>query len=307
MTSLRRVLSLGQRACAAAFLASLAGASLLAQQVPPAVTTDPPPDAKHPATMRVAAIPSGGDTQNGVLYLAAGGDQHPTLLLLHGLPGNEQNLDVAQAVRRAGWNVLTMHYRGSWGSGGSFSFGHAVADVHAALAWLRDPANADAERIDTARLVLAGHSMGGGLAAVVGSKDEALLGIAMISAWNFGAQAANAVARGEAGRREFERAMAGNLESLVGCTPKTLADEAFARAAEWDFARFAAQLAPHALLLVSSLDGNEPQSKALGAAVRAAGGKGVTEVQMPTDHAYSDHRIALQAAVVNWLDGLLRR
>ena len=35
------------------------------------------------------------------------------MILFHGLPGNEQNLDLAQAIRRANWNVLTLHYRGS--------------------------------------------------------------------------------------------------------------------------------------------------------------------------------------------------
>ncbi|MDO8912512.1 MAG: hypothetical protein Q8N10_08825 [Phenylobacterium sp.] len=32
--------------------------------------------------------------------------------------GNEKNLDLAQAVRRAGWNAVTFNYRGSWGSPG---------------------------------------------------------------------------------------------------------------------------------------------------------------------------------------------
>ena len=61
------------------------------------------------------------------------------MLLLHGLPGNEQNLDLAQAVRRAGWNVLTLHYRGSWGSPGRFSLAGAGEDVDAAMAFLRQP------------------------------------------------------------------------------------------------------------------------------------------------------------------------
>jgi pimeloyl-ACP methyl ester carboxylesterase len=52
---------------------------------------------------------------NAVLYIAAGEGPHPNVLLLHGLPGNEQNIDLAQSMRRAGWNVLTFHYRGSWG------------------------------------------------------------------------------------------------------------------------------------------------------------------------------------------------
>ena len=38
----------------------------------------------------------------GTLYTAAGEGLHPVVLLLHGIPGNEQNADLAQALRRAG-------------------------------------------------------------------------------------------------------------------------------------------------------------------------------------------------------------
>jgi pimeloyl-ACP methyl ester carboxylesterase len=55
---------------------------------------------------------------NALFYLAGGPGPHPTIVLLHGFPGNEQNLDLAQSIRRAGWNVLTLHYRGAWGSPG---------------------------------------------------------------------------------------------------------------------------------------------------------------------------------------------
>lgn len=33
------------------------------------------------------------------LYTAGGEGPHPTILLLHGIPGSEQNLDLAQAFR----------------------------------------------------------------------------------------------------------------------------------------------------------------------------------------------------------------
>ena len=84
--------------------------------IPAAVFTDPPADKAHPPRMEVLHIPSGGVEINGVAYLAGGAGPHPTLVLLHGLPGNEKNLDLAQAVRRAGWNVVTFfNYRGTWG------------------------------------------------------------------------------------------------------------------------------------------------------------------------------------------------
>jgi esterase/lipase len=48
----------------------------------------------------------------GLLYLAQGKGPHATVLFLHGFPGNEKNIDLAQAVRRAGFNALVFYYRG---------------------------------------------------------------------------------------------------------------------------------------------------------------------------------------------------
>jgi len=44
-------------------------------------------------------IPSANFLLNGFIYKANGAQKHPTLLLLHGYPGNERNLDIAQVVR----------------------------------------------------------------------------------------------------------------------------------------------------------------------------------------------------------------
>ena len=75
--------------------------------IPAAIFTDPLPDKAHPARMEVLHIPSGGVEINGVAYLAAGAGPHPTLVLCHGWPGNEKNLDLAQAVRKAGGTRIT--------------------------------------------------------------------------------------------------------------------------------------------------------------------------------------------------------
>lgn len=97
-----------------AFAGSLGALSGATAEIPAAIYTDPTPDAAHPARMQVLHIPSHGETINGIAYVAAGAGEHPAVVLLHGLPGNEKNLDLAQAIRRAGWTVVTFNYRGSW-------------------------------------------------------------------------------------------------------------------------------------------------------------------------------------------------
>ena len=71
-------------------------------------------------------IPSETSLLAGFMYRANGSQKHPTMLLLHGFPGNERNLDIAQFVRSKGWNVLYFDYRGSWGFdlGRQLSFDH---------------------------------------------------------------------------------------------------------------------------------------------------------------------------------------
>lgn len=101
-----------------------------------ALWLDPPDDLIHPTRTLPQAIPSSGVNLNAVLYQAGGPGPHPTALLLHGLPGNEQNLDCAQALRRSRCNVLTIHYRGSWGNPGNFA--NCLSDAAAALEWLQD-------------------------------------------------------------------------------------------------------------------------------------------------------------------------
>ena len=81
---------------------ALLGSCQLPAQTRATIPT-PPPSMKHPL------IPSHDSNMLGVFYLAAGIAPHPTAVLFHGLPGYEQNLDLAQALRREGWNVLAMH------------------------------------------------------------------------------------------------------------------------------------------------------------------------------------------------------
>jgi pimeloyl-ACP methyl ester carboxylesterase len=111
------------------------------------------------AGMTELFIPSGNALLAGFIYKANGAQKHPTLLLLHGYPGNERNLDLAQVVRAHGWNVIYFDYRGSWGSQGQFGFENCVEDVANVVAFCKK--YQDSLKIDTSNMVLFGHSMGG--------------------------------------------------------------------------------------------------------------------------------------------------
>jgi len=126
---------------------------------------------EYRATTTELTFNSNGKRMSGFVYQAAGKGPHPTILLLHGYPGNEKNLDVAQALRGNGWNVAFFHYRGSWGSEGEFSFRNAEHDVQVVLQYLSNKDNAEALRIDQHLISTVGHSMGGHM-AIAGILDN---------------------------------------------------------------------------------------------------------------------------------------
>ena len=250
--------------------------------------------------MEVLHIPSGGVNVNGIAYLAGGAGAHPTVVLLHGLPGNEKNLDLAQAIRRAGWNVVTFNYRGSWGSPGTFSFEGNLADAKAVLAFVRAPANAQKLQIDTRKLVIAGHSMGGWVTALTAAQDPGLAGAVLISAADMGGQGAVPAARAI-----VVKSMAEDMETLSSTTPEKMADEIIAFSPRLSFnAEVAKGLAGKPLLVLTSDDGLAAGAEKLVKAIQADGGSRSTLHHEATDHSWSGKRIALEAAVIAWLQGL---
>lgn len=265
--------------------------------VPAAIYTDPPHDAAHPARMQVLHVPSGVQTIYGVAYLAAGAGRHPTVVLCHGWPGNEKNLDLAQAIRRDGWNVVTFNYRGSWGSPGVFSFAQNPEDAKAVLAFIRRPENAERLGVDTAKLVLMGHSMGGWVTVEVAGEDRDLRGAVLISAANMGRE-------GMKPYQELYDLSADNAETLAGVTAQSMAAELAAHKDDYDFEKKAPGLVDKPLLILTADDGLAPHVQDLAAAIRKAGGTQVTMIHAATDHAWSDRRVELESRVIDWLNRL---
>ena len=280
----------------------LPGSPLIARpaQTPSAVIADPRPDKAHPPGMADVRIESHGERMNAVLYTAGGAAPHPVVVLFHGFPGNEQNLDLAQAIRRAGFTVLTLHYRGSWGSPGKFSFTNAMEDSDAALAFMREPATVAKYNLDPRRIFVIGHSMGGMMTASATAHDPRVAGFVLISAWDIGAGAPQ-FADPEFRKKQLEGDFAANVIPL-NTTPEALMDEMVANAAKWDFVDFAPSLKTRPALILTADDGLTPDNQRLAAALKAAGDTDVTEDHMATDHSYSDKRIALESAVVRWLE-----
>ena len=272
---------------------------------PPA--TSVPVDRTDRAALQTMQIPSHGALLNALVYVAAGAGPHPAVVLLHGFPGNERNLDLAQDIRRAGWDVLYFNYRGSWGTPGEFSFAHSIEDTAAAVAYLRQPEVAKSLRLDPARIVLIGHSMGGFMAIAASAADPRIKAFATISAADMAGRAQAVVRKqGEtAGMAAIAKGLADEgMAPLAGCTPDGLAHELAAHAADWAFLSKVDALKDRTALVVTSDDGLAPANDAFVDALRHAGDRHVASLHLPTDHSYSDQRLELSKAVLAWLAAL---
>lgn len=286
----------------------LAGATLRGQASYSPIGEDPAPDLAHPASFTEMAVPSHGQSLLGLYYGATGAGNHPTIVLLHGFPGYEQNLDLAQVLRRAGWNVLALHYRGSWGVGGDFSITHAMEDADAMVAFVRSQDAVSKYHIDRNRIVVVGHSMGGFLTASATAHEPAVLGSVIIGAWDI-----TAPARGVAGlsRQELVARIEKKNETepadflpLHGFDPHTLAGEIADHREDWDLIHFAPGIASRPILLLTADDGSDPGSARLEQALKTAGNAHVQRIHTATDHSFSGRRIYLATMILKWLAAL---
>ncbi|SDE99436.1 alpha/beta hydrolase family protein [Terriglobus roseus] len=286
----------------------LLSASTLHGQTTSSIAADPPADSQHPSSLVEIAVPSHGAQLLGALYLASGSEPHPTAIIYHGFPGYEQNLDLAQTLRRAGYNVLAVHYRGSWGISGNFSYQHVIEDADAQVQWATSPEVVAKYRIDPKRVVVIGHSLGGYASLSAAAHNPSVVAAVSISGASLGTRFVGlkdedkeqAVAKASA------RIDPTDLLPLAGTSATALSGEVFDHRTEWNFLKLTPSLGKRPILLITAADGTGPNSATLLQALKAQGNTASTQVEVKTDHPFSDHRIALQQAILDFLKQSVR-
>ncbi|HEX6354057.1 alpha/beta hydrolase family protein [Actinophytocola sp.] len=267
------------------------------------LTADPPADVTPAASTPAVTFTSAGETLLGVLHLPAGPGPHPVVVLLHGFPGIERNFDLAHALRRAGYAALVFHYRGSWGVGGTWSFQHVLDDAGQVVTTLRS--EAAVYGLDSRRLAVVGHSLGGFAALMTAAADPAVSAVVSVAGFDFGAAAA--LSRADpAVRAAYVESWDGELLPLRGTSGEALVAEMEAAGESWRLAGLAPRLADRPVLLIGAgRDSVAPVDVHHHPLVAAYQGRLAHKV-FPTDHALSDHRVALARTVVDFLDRHLR-
>jgi alpha/beta superfamily hydrolase len=250
------------------------------------ITSDPATvDTDYPPGVQGVTIPSGDTSMNGVFYTAQGRGPHATLIMLHGMPGYEWNSDLAHAVRRIGFNVLMFRYRGTWGSGGSFSPDNALEDARAALRFLRGEFGLK-NRVDATRIAIYGHSYGAWASLITASIDSGVCAVAASGTPIFYERQTTAPAQPTVGpvRRSTEVTQPTGLPSL-------------------DVRDYTSRLATFDILLIvgkrDKLDVSNHE--VLVTSLKQSGAKRTTAVLLDTDHNFQSARIAVADALARWL------
>ncbi|MEA4849426.1 MAG: alpha/beta fold hydrolase [Clostridiaceae bacterium] len=258
-----------------------------------------------PPGSAAVVIKSGGKNLYGVLYIPEGRGPHPAMILLHGFPGTEKNLDMAQAFRRAGWNTLVFHYRGSWGSEGSFSFQNVLEDVKAALEFVKSEEAALKYRIDRQKIVLVGHSMGGFATLMTAADDPDIKAYVAITPFDFGAAGKSSKEDDKA--LEFLQEMFKEaVVPLKGTAVEELINEVRINSDKWSFVNHAEKLSKHKLLLIAGkrdkLSIPELHYYPLLNKILSYNPENFEYKMIDSDHAFQDKRIFLTEIIESWLE-----
>lgn len=259
------------------------------------VTEDPVVDPDNPPHVVELQIKSNGSMMNGHLYVANGPGPHPTIVFLHGFPGNEKNLDLAQAMRRAGFNTLYFHFRGAWGSEGDYSATHLIEDASAAIKYAEEQGRAGQHRIDPTRISLIGHSLGGFTGIIAGIENPQVQCTVALAPANIYPRAAAV---------NVEELPTAHVPGLKNYSYADLVHQVLADKKRFNYLDNMNAYAGRPFLLISGLQDSvlpmETQTP-IAAAARAAGAAHFEHVTFDAGHSFSSHRIALMHKVSDWM------
>jgi predicted alpha/beta-fold hydrolase len=108
---------------------------------------------------------SNGNRLDAKFYQVEKVNSPPTLILLHGFPGNANSpYGLAEKLTKNGINVLVFNYEGSFNSEGTFSWENCMNDIGEAISFLKQEKNIQQFSIDTSKIIVCGCSIGAALA-----------------------------------------------------------------------------------------------------------------------------------------------
>jgi len=263
----------------------------------------PMEDKEYPSSIAPIIFNSNSEKLLGTFFLASGIGPHPTVLLLHGFPGNELNYDIAHSIKRYGFNVMVFHYRGSWGSSGNFSFSNGLEDVSSAIKFLNSKVALSNYRVDKEKIIFIGHSFGGFSALLNAIKFEKVKNIASLAGFNFGYFSQFTEQDKDIKDVTLEGLALGS-QLLNDAHPMQLYNEIIANKNEWNLLNLNNKLSGKNILLVGAeydtVSPIEIHHSPLVKKLNASKNR-VQSVIVKSGHSFSCCRIKLNEVVINWI------
>jgi len=253
------------------------------------------------------AFDSHGSILHGYFCQAQGEGLHPTIILLHGSPGGNQDvLGLAQAVPRAGWNALVFNYRGFYESEGLSSLKNSVEDVFSAIDFIKSEEMVTKYGIDNKHFAVAGWSYGGDIALTAAANNPSIKYVISIAAADI-SEIARLAKQNEEFREMFvkeinDRRTKGIIKSAGG---KEQLRELLEDSDNYDIVKHAKKLSDKSILIIggwqdqySTLEGHVlPLIRAL----QQEGANNVDKVILDTNHSFEGKRSELTNTIIEWL------
>ena len=256
---------------------------------------NPVQDLKNPPQEIEILLEGNRGTLLTMLFTPQGAGPHPTILLFHGFPGNEQMLDAGYAFRRIGFNVITLHYSGCYGSEGHYSLMNDLDDAKTLLAFVKDGENREKYGFDPDNILLFGQSLGGFVSLHTLADSEGIKGAVVASPFDFGRMYRLSKTDGRANHIMYDIIDDGS--DWINTSREEFYNELERDYRELEIESKAERLAGRTLSVIcSSYDTiavPEENGKYIYDRVNELGKGGIDYMEIPSTHNFSDRRCTL--------------
>lgn len=224
---------------------------------------------------------------------------YPTIIMSHGFPGYTTNNDLELALMRMGCVVIHVNHRGAWGSEGNYLFTNLKDDLIAIAKWAHNAAIADQYQIDSEKIFLVGHSMGGQTVLNAAKDLPFIKGVVAMAAYDIGA----------AFRYKMEKDLFLMIETEGQCLKLTSASDVYENALlnqpELSVLSRYEELVKHNVLLVeAAFDTVAPPEKMLKplAEKLQAANANISYESIKSNHSFVGQRMKLTKLVGAWIE-----
>lgn len=255
---------------------------------------------------------SNGNKLNAKFYPVESDKPSPTVILLHGFPGSDNNpLGLAEGLNQNGINILVFNYQGTFKSEGVFNFDNCANDLVVALDFLKQERNVQQFAIDTSRIIVCGYSTGGSIALTTALYNPEINNIIAIAGANNQSIWLKKMADDPAYRTIFEKGIAGSYSPRGPIKGDSIYihnyfDKIIPDVNNYDLVLNADKLKNRKILFLTGWqDTDNPMEEYIIPVYRQLkklGSESVAIKAFDTDHYFSNSKDELTNAITEWIN-----